>query len=316
MERVIEPLRRAGAQVRELGAPGRLPVEVVGAKLGRVEHELSVASAQVKSALLLAALNSAVAADVTEPGPSRDHTERMLRAMGAAVESIGLSSGRRVRLPAVRGPLRPLALEVPGDFSSAAFWIALALTGGAGRGIRLERVGLNPTRTGFLRALEHMGAHITLEENAEEAGEPVGTLRVEPTDLRGAELPSEWMPTLLDEVPLIACLATRATGTTRITGAEELRVKESDRLAVLRRNLDSLKVKCQELDDGLVIEGSCAPLAGRVTSAGDHRIAMAFGVLGALPGNRIEIDGRESASVSYPGFWGELADVASEEMSP
>jgi 3-phosphoshikimate 1-carboxyvinyltransferase len=309
MARVTDPLRAAGAALQELGEPGHLPIEVMGRALRPIEHESPVASAQVKGALLLAGLAAGVPVSVVEPGPSRDHTERLLRAMGVEVETRSNGDAYRVRLEPPAAPLRPLQLAVPGDFSSAAYWLGLALLGGAGPGLRIEGVGLNPRRTGLLRVLAAMGAGIEPQVTSEVAAEPLGTLEVRPGCLRGVEVPPECVPTMLDEIPILACLAARADGVTVIRGAAELRVKESDRLRALHRNLSALGVSCRELEDGLEVEGSDAPLRGRVSTEGDHRIAMSFAVLGALAGNAIELDDPGCVGVSYPGFWTELKRI-------
>ncbi len=312
MDRVVNPLRAAGAEVRELGDPGRLPLEITGGDLRAIGHESPIASAQVKSALLFAGLAARVPVRVVEPAPSRDHSERLLRAMGVTVEVEPTETGQRISVERYPDALRPLELSVPGDFSSASYLIALALLGGAGGGIRLEGVGLNPGRTGFLRALEAMGASIEVVNRAEQAGEPLGDLIAEPSALHGVEVPKDWIPALVDEVPILACIAARTAGVTRVSGARELRFKESDRLAALSRNLSALGVSVQELADGLVIEGTEAQLVGRVVTEGDHRIAMAFGILGALPGVEIDIDEPACVEVSYPGFWEDLARIRSE----
>jgi 3-phosphoshikimate 1-carboxyvinyltransferase len=313
MARVMDPLSAAGAEFRERGEPGRLPLQLMGGALRPIEHKSEVASAQVKSALLLAGLAAGVPATISEPGPSRDHTERMLRAMGARVETELLAEGFRVRFEPAARPLLPLDTTVPGDFSSAAFWLALAVLGGCGDGVRIEGVGLNGRRTGLLRVLEAMGASVeTRTTGGERAGEPVGEIVARPSALRGIEVPPEWLPTLLDEIPVLAIVAARAEGSTRIRGATELRVKESDRIANLCRNLSAVGVPNTELPDGLEIEGTWAALSGHVTTEGDHRIAMAFGALGALDANDIDIDDRASVEVSYPGFWDELARVVEQ----
>ena len=313
MGRVIEPLRAAGATVREWGAgPGLLPLEIVGSGVTPIEHSSPLASAQVKSALLLAGLGSGVAVTVTEPGPSRDHTERMLQAMGARVDSMRDGSAYRVIFQPGSEELTPLDLSIPGDISAAAFWACLAVMGGAGPGLRIESVGLNPRRTGFLRVLEEMGARIRTELKEGSHAEPLGDLEVEPAELEGIELPPEWLPTLIDEIPVLACVAARARGTFTLRGAAELRVKESDRINVLCRNLAAVGVTVTELADGMIIEGSDARLVGQIEVKGDHRIAMAFGVLDALPGNDIVIDNQSSVSVSYPGFWEQLHAIQEE----
>jgi 3-phosphoshikimate 1-carboxyvinyltransferase len=309
MARVVSPLRAAGARLSERGEPGHLPIEIRGGSLDAIEHVSSVASAQVKSALLLAGLAARVPVAVTEPGPSRDHTELMLSAMGAEVDTRETGAGFRVHFPPVTRRLKPLRLTVPGDFSSAAYWIALAVLGGAGAGLRIEGVGLNPRRTGLLRALWAMGAEIGVEVTGEVAGEPVGCVTARPSELRGIPVPADWVPMLIDELPLLVCLAARARGMTAITGASELRVKESDRLAVVHRGLTELGVVSREQADGLEVEGNRAPLSGRVATEGDHRMAMSFGTLGAVPGNDIAVDDLGSVAISYPEFWEELARI-------
>lgn len=309
MARVVSPLRAAGARLSERGEPGRLPIEIRGGSLDAIEHVSSVASAQVKSALLLAGLAARVPVAVAEPGPSRDHTERMLSAMGAEVDTRETAAGFRVYLPPMTRRLNPLRLTVPGDFSSAAYWIALAVLGGAGAGLRIEGVGLNPRRTGLLRVLSAMGAEIEVEVTGEVAGEEVGFVTARPSELRGVPVLADSVPTLIDELPLLACLAARAAGVTVIEGASELRVKESDRLALVHRGLTKLGVVSREHADGLEVEGDRASLSGRVATDGDHRMAMSFGTLGAVPGNDIAVDDPGSVAISYPEFWEELARI-------
>ncbi|MBI4544431.1 MAG: hypothetical protein HY703_04485 [Gemmatimonadetes bacterium] len=248
---------------------------------------------------------------VSEPVLSRDHTERLLRAMGANLVAERTAAGA----PAVRLEppefLEPLDLTVPGDFSSAAFFVALGLLAPAGA-VRIRSVGVNPTRVGLLEAVQRMGATIELVGPCEVCGEPVADVVVRPSALRGTDIGGAEIPALLDEVPLLAVLAARATGETRITGAAELRVKESDRLAALAANLRALGVEAEELADGLVIHGTDRPLRGRVRAFGDHRVAMAFGVLAMLPGNRIDIVEPQVVRVSYPGYWRDLERCAAE----
>ena len=311
MRRVTDPLSRMGARFDPLAAPGRLPLRVTGAALRALDYRLPVASAQVKSALLLGGVTGGVPVELVEPGFSRDHTERMLAAAGCALASSREGVANRVRLTASPSALDPVDVVVPGDFSSAAFPIALALLGGAGEGIVLRGVGLNPTRTGLLPVLDRMNARIEVHErSARERGEPAGDLVIHPSDLTGTDVRPREIPGLIDEVPVLAALAARARGTTRITGAEELRVKESDRLGALAANLSALGVGVEELPDGLVIEGTDHPLSGPVEAYGDHRIAMAFGVLGALAENAVTVDAPAAVDVSYPGFWEMLARVS------
>lgn len=313
MGRVTAPLGRMGAHIRELGPTGHLPLEVRGGALRSIAHPSPVASAQVKSALLLAGLAGGVPVEVTEPRRSRDHTERMLAAAGVALqEGPPVEGGWRVALQDPPGALPPLELEVPGDPSSAAFLVVFALL--ARIPLVVRGVGVNPTRTGFLPVLERMGARIRLEpEPGVPGGEPVAALVVEGGELRGTEIGGEEIPGLIDEIPILAMAAARADGETRITGAEELRVKESDRIRAIVQNLRALGARAEELSDGLVVEGSDAPLRGRVRTHHDHRIAMAFGVLGALPGNQVALEDASVVDVSFPGFW-ELLRTVREEI--
>jgi 3-phosphoshikimate 1-carboxyvinyltransferase len=310
MRRITEPLSAMGGVFEELGQEGRLPLRVHGGPLRPLEYDLPVASAQVKSAVLLAGLVGGAFVLLTEPGRSRDHTERMLTASGATVLVHDRGRGRRVELRDPPGSLRPLDLSVPGDFSSAAFWVVLGLLGGAGDELVLPDVGLNPTRTGLLPILSRMGARIeVLETGPTDGAEPVGSLVVRPSTLRATDVTEEEIPAAIDEIPALAVAASRAEGVTRIRGARELRVKETDRLSALARNLRSVGVVVEELPDGLEIEGTEAPPDGRVDSFDDHRIAMAFGVLGALPGASVEVTDPAVVDVSYPTFWDDLESV-------
>lgn len=315
MDRVAYPLQAMGARISYLERPGRLPLLVearASGSLRPLRHRLRVASAQVKSGLLLAGLAGRVRVEVVEPGRSRDHTERMLAAMGAPVTFRPEGAGARATLDPEGwdGRLRPLDLRVPGDPSSAAFLIAAALL--VGRPIRVEGVLLNPTRTGFLEVLREMGARVEEEPTGEEAGEPVGDLVVRPGPLGPFDIGPEMVPRLVDEVPALAVLAARAAGVSRLAGAAELRVKESDRLAALAANLGALGVPCRELSDGLEVAGTEAPLEGTVVTGGDHRIAMAFGALAAAPGCRVQVDDTDCAALSYPRFWEDLRAVVAD----
>lgn len=303
MRRIARPLEAMGARV-ELPEQGGLPMVVRGTTLHGVEWQSEHASAQVKSAVLLAGLMAHVPVSVREPAPSRDHTERMLRARGAAVES----SPGLVRLaPTMR--LAALDTDVPADPSSAAFFAALAALADDGE-LVLEHVCVNPTRTGFFDALRRMGATLDHgEPPREEGGEPIADLVARPGELRAITVGAAEVPAMIDEIPLLACLASRAVGTTVVTGASELRVKESDRIAAVVSNLQALGADAEELPDGLRVTGSGKPLRGRVETHADHRIAMAFGVLSAIPGNDVHIDDRSCVGVSYPGFWSDLSRV-------
>lgn len=308
MRRVTAPLLAMGARIRERGAADRLPVQVTGGPLRSLRYASPAASAQVKSALLLAALAAGVEVEVTEPLVSRDHSERMLRGLGVGIEEAFDARGHVVALQPVT-TLPSLHLTVPGDFSAAAFLLGGALLTGVE--IIIENVGVNPTRTGLLAVLERMGVPVELLEVRDAGGEPVADLRVRPRPLHGTAVTAREIPALIDEVPALAAIAALAEGETSITGAEELRVKESDRIAVMVANLRAIGVAAEELPDGLVVQGARGPLRGQVSPAGDHRIAMAFGILGAVPGNQIEIDDQAAAAVSFPGFWRELRALRS-----
>jgi 3-phosphoshikimate 1-carboxyvinyltransferase len=304
MRRVSKPLEAMGARV-ELPPHGGLPMTVQGGALRDIEWNSEVSSAQIKSALLLAGVVAGRHVIVTEPAKSRDHTERMLGARGISV----VVDGTRVEV-AAGGVLQPLDTPVPGDPSSAAFFAGLAALAERGS-LTLEAVCVNETRVGFLATLRRMGAIVSLENRRDVGGEPVATLVVSPGELRGVRVEGAEVPSMIDELPLLACLAARASGETEITGAGELRVKESDRIAAVVANLRAVGVDAEELEEGMRIRGSDRPLAGRVMTHGDHRLAMAFGVLAAATGNAIEIDDPACVAVSYPGFWDDLRRVTS-----
>jgi len=310
MGRVTAPLADMGAHFDFLHMEGCLPICVTGRRpLSALDWQSPVASAQVKSSLLLAGLVGSAFVLVSEPRQSRDHTERMLQSLGVSVIAHTVEGRWQVELRDPPDRLDALDFEVPGDISSAAFLLALGALS-RGDGLTVDRVGLNPTRTAFIDVLRRMGATVEVETDDEGAGEPRGRATVSPTGLRAVEITEVEVPSLIDEIPLIAALASRAEGETRITGAAELRHKESDRIAAVVDNLRGLGVTAEELADGMVVEGSDRPLTGRVVCHGDHRIAMAFGVLGALPGNTIDIDEPEAADVSFPGFWELLSEAA------
>jgi 3-phosphoshikimate 1-carboxyvinyltransferase len=310
MRRVTGPLEKMGASFRWMDTDGCLPVVVhPGRPLKSVDLDLPVASAQVKSALLLAGLVGRVPVLLTEPGPSRDHTERMLTGAGATVVSHIRGPGRRVELRDPPAELRPLEMSVPGDPSSAAFALLAALLGVGQGEVEVDGVGLNPTRTGVVELFRRMGGTVEMEVTGTEGGEPVGRLAAVRSALWAVEVVAADVVTAIDELPAVAVAAARAEGTTRITGARELRVKETDRIRALVENLRAVGVRCEELSDGLEIEGTDAPLRGRVDSFDDHRIAMVFGVLAAQDRNEIEVLGRESVEVSFPGFWDFLEEL-------
>ena len=302
MQRVAEPLRAMGADVT-LENGKHLPMTVSGASLRGIEWSSGVASAQVKSAVLLAGIAGRVAVTFTEPQQSRDHTERMLAQMGVTV-----SNTRNRVLLEPSDTLQPLDLNVPGDPSAAAYLVALATLARQGR-ITVRRVCLNETRTGFFRVLARMGGKVRLLPECEEGGEPTGTIEALDAALTGVGIKSDEIPSLIDELPVIAVLAARASGVTTIAGAGELRVKESDRIFQVVSNLRRLGIDAQELPDGMRITGTDAPMAGRVITNGDHRIAMAFGVLALDTRNSIEIDDPDCVTVSYPNYWSDARSI-------
>ena len=306
MRRVSRPLASMGAQFAfEHGE--HLPMVIRGGPLRSIHYASPTASAQVKSAILLAGLVGRVAVSVSEPARSRDHTERMLSSLGVHVRSVGIEASLE---PSAE--LASFQLDVPADPSSAAFFAALAAAGGAGgASLLLTDVALNPTRLGFFRVLREMGADVTWNVEREECGEPVGTITVRPGALGAVEVDEAQVPAMIDELPLLACLGAVAVGETVIRGAAELRVKESDRIAAVVANLRAIGAEAEELPDGLVVRGGRSSLGGHVETHGDHRLAMAFGVLGVLSGRAITVDDPACVSVSYPGFWTDLARVAS-----
>jgi 3-phosphoshikimate 1-carboxyvinyltransferase len=277
------------------------PFEVEGAPLHGITYELPVASAQVKSCLLFAALLADGETRVVEPLPTRDHSERMLAAAGAEVRREGYTV---VVAPAER--LDPGRIVVPADFSSAAFFIAAAMIV-PGSDVLLHDVGLNPTRTGLLAILERMGAEaIEVTPKGEEGGEPIGDIRVGHSELRGCEVGGADVPLAIDELPLVALAACFAEGTTTIREAGELRRKESDRIAVVSDALRVLGGHVEATEDGMVIEGAGGLRGGAIDSHGDHRIAMLGAIAGAASSDGVEVTNMAAAAVSYPGFEGDL----------
>jgi 3-phosphoshikimate 1-carboxyvinyltransferase len=306
MRRVTEPLRRMGAEIVEERGDG-LPMRIRGGPLRPLEWSLPVASAQLKSALLFAGLVGGVPVKLDEPAKSRDHTERLLAALGAPLEERGTT----VHLGEAAGwmsALRDLALAVPGDASSAAFLVGAAVLAEGGE-LVVRDVGVNPTRTGFLRVLERMGARVQVADARTVVGEPVGHLVVRPAELQGVEVAGSETPGLIDEVPLLAVLASRARGETVFRAVGELRVKESDRLGLIAANLRAVGGQAEVQGEDLVVWGMGGAPRGRVDTAGDHRLAMAFAVLGTLPGANVRLSERASVAVSYPGFFEDLERI-------
>jgi 3-phosphoshikimate 1-carboxyvinyltransferase len=301
--RVDVPLREMGARVET--TDGHAPVVVEGAGLRPIRYELPVASAQVKSSVLLAGL---LARDgptrVVERVPTRDHTERLLSSLGVRVRR----RGHEVTVEPVES-LPPLSLDIPGDFSSAApFVVAATLLSGSG--LRIHGVNLNPTRTGFLDVLERMGARIAVFNRRSAGGEPVGDLEVRSAELVATEIGPEEVPALVDELPLFALAAAMARGDSVVRGAAELRVKESDRIETVTTALRALGVRISETEDGFRIRGVPArPRGGAMDSRDDHRIAMLGAVSGLVSRDGVEVGGAESVAISFPGFFELLGSV-------
>jgi 3-phosphoshikimate 1-carboxyvinyltransferase len=299
MARIVEPLRQAGAHI-DAREGGRLPPLAISpvSSLHGVEHRPSVASAQVKSALLLSGLFADGPTRVVERAATRDHTERLLRAMGADVQTDGLAV-------TIQPPdrLRCVDVVVPGDFSSAAFWLVLGVLHPSAE-VRVDNVGLNPTRTGLLTILRNMGASVELHNQRDVAGEPVADLVARSSNLHGTRVDGALVPLAIDEISLVALLGLFAEGETVVADAGELRAKESDRLAVVADGLSALGGDITATEDGWRIHRSTLE-RGRADSQGDHRMAMLFALAGTI-GDGAEVAGAESVAISYPSFWSDL----------
>lgn len=300
MKRIMDPLTRMGARIRSLNDNGCAPLAITGTKLHGIHYQSPVASAQVKSAILLAGLYAEGETKVTEPYVSRNHTELMLSCFGADI--------RTEHTTAVIKPAKELygnQLMVPGDISSAAFFIAAGLMI-PGSELLIRNVGINPTRDGILHVCREMGADITLMNPKSGDGEPVADILVRSSNLHGTVIGGAIIPTLIDELPMIAAMACLAEGDTVIKDAAELKVKESNRIDVMVRNLSAMGAQVEETDDGMVIHGG-KPLHGAVIDSRlDHRIAMTFAITGCCADGETEILGAECVDISYPGFYEDL----------
>jgi 3-phosphoshikimate 1-carboxyvinyltransferase len=304
MDRVAEPLKRMGARIETTN--GKPPVTVVGTNaLKGIEYVLPMASAQVKSAILLAGLNASGTTTVVEPAPTRDHTELMLQAAGARVRRRPVSVSIE---PA--GPLHLPEVTVPGDFSAAAPFI-VAATLIAGSELTIHDVGLNPRRTGLLDVLERMGARVIVFNRRKIGGELIGDLEVHSAELTATDVMEEEVPRLVDELPLFALAAGVARGVSHVTGAAELRLKESDRIETVTEGLKTMGVRIQSRDDGFEVRGvPTRPAGGRMPSDGDHRIAMLGAVTGVVSRDGVEVEGAEAVAISFPGFFDLLNSVS------
>ncbi len=301
MDRVIRPLSLMGASIWGRAGDSFGPLAVKGGHLRGIDYTLPVASAQVKSAILIAALSAEGATTVAEPARSRDHTERLLQAMGVdvRVESLAVSVAGPV------GRLNAVDVHVPGDISSAAYWMVAAAIHGNAR-IKLRDIGVNPTRTGVIDVLLKMGAKLRIENQRSAGNEPLADLVVESSELGGVEIASDLVPRLIDEIPVIAVAACVAKGTTVIRDAAELRVKETDRIRDLASELSRLGASVEEMPDGLAIHGGGKLRGARCSSHGDHRLAMALGIAGLTAEGKTIIEQAEVAGVSYPSFWQDM----------
>ena len=300
MKRIITPLSMMGASIESLRGNDCAPLHITGKKLTGIHYNSPVSSAQVKSAILLAGLYADGETSVTEPVLSRNHTELMLRGCGGNVVSQGTT--------AILHPVNRLEAQkiiVPGDISSAAYFMAAGLIV-PGSEICIENVGINPTRDGMIRVCQAMGGNISLENIREICGEPVADMVVRHSSLHGTIIEGELIPTLIDEIPIIAIMASFAEGQTIIRDAAELKVKESDRIAVMTENLTAMGVDITATDDGMIINGGKTPHGAAIQSHLDHRIAMSFAVAALASDGETEIIGSECVNISYPTFYDDL----------
>ena len=300
MKRIITPLSMMGASIESLRNNDCAPLHIIGKKLTGIHYDSPVSSAQVKSAILLAGLYADGETSVTEPVLSRNHTELMLRGCGGNVVSQGTT--------AILHPVNRLEAQkiiVPGDISSAAYFMAAGLIV-PGSEICIENVGINPTRDGMIRVCQAMGGNISLENIREICGEPVADMVVRHSSLHGTIIEGELIPTLIDEIPIIAIMASFAEGQTIIRDAAELKVKESDRIAVMTENLTAMGVDITATDDGMIINGGKTPHGAAIQSHLDHRIAMSFAVAALASDGETEIIGSECVNISYPTFYDDL----------
>ncbi len=304
MARIIKPLRQMGAEISARADDKYPPLVIKGRRLKPLRYEMPMASAQVKSALLLAGLYADGETEIIEPVKSRDHTERMLSAFGAGIKVDGLA----VRITGGT-ELKGNDMEVPGDFSSAAFFIVAALLVEKSE-VVIKNVGINPTRTGLLDVLDKMGAGVELKNARDVSGEPVADIFCRSASgLNALTISKEQIPALIDEFPIICIAATQADGTTIIRGAAELRVKESDRIKAMASGLKKMGVEVEEFDDGLNIKGPAKLRGALIDGCGDHRIAMAFSIAALIASGATKINGVSAVNISFPGFYKMLAGI-------
>jgi 3-phosphoshikimate 1-carboxyvinyltransferase len=304
MKRILTPLSMMGANVMGRGGGSLAPLAFSGGDLKGIEYDMPVASAQLKSCILIAGLYAYGETTVVQPAESRDHTERMMAAMGADVEKDGL------RVTVRPSELKSIDIQVPSDISGAAFWLVAGAAHPNAR-ITVRSVGINPSRTGVLDVLQEMGANIRMENVREDGNEPSADLVAESSDLRGIEIGGDIIPRVIDELPVLAMAASQASGRTVIRDAAELRVKESDRISATAEGLDALGATIREVEDGMTIEGGSRLNGAEVVSHGDHRIAMSMAVAGLVADGETSIGDSEAVDVSYPSFWETLEGLRS-----
>jgi 3-phosphoshikimate 1-carboxyvinyltransferase len=304
MKRILTPLSMMGANVMGRGGGSLAPLAFSGGDLKGIEYDMPVASAQLKSCILIAGLYAYGETTVVQPAESRDHTERMMAAMGADVEKDGL------RVTVRPSELKSIDIQVPSDISGAAFWLVAGAAHPNAR-VTVKSVGINPSRTGVLDVLREMGANIRMENVREDGNEPSADLVAESSDLRGIEIGGDIIPRVIDELPVLAMAASQASGRTVIRDAAELRVKESDRISATAEGLDALGATIREVEDGMTIEGGSRLNGAEVVSHGDHRIAMSMAVAGLVADGETSIGDSEAVDVSYPSFWETLEGLRS-----
>ena len=305
MKRLIEPLRLMGAEIHGRDEDSFAPLVIRGRKLRGLTYSLPVPSAQLKSAILLAGLFAEGDTTVEQPQPSRDHTELLLKRMGTKLEC----SNTHVSLTPLTAPLTSVDLHVPGDISSAAYWLVAGAIHPNAR-LKITNCGINPTRTGIIDVLLAMGAKLKVENQRLEGNEPVADLHIESSQLEAIEISREILPRLIDEIPVLAVAACAAKGNTVIRGASELRVKESDRIMTTVRELSRLGARIEELPDGMIIHGGKPLLGAEVESHSDHRLAMTLAIASLVAKGYTVIRNARVAEISYPAFWEEIARLA------
>jgi len=305
MGRLIEPLRRMGAEIFGRGKDSFAPLVIKGRELHGIEFSLPIPSAQIKSAILLAGLFAQGKTILHQPIPSRDHTERLLKQMGAELKG----DDNLISLSPLINPLAPISFRIPGDISSAAYFLVAGAIHPNAR-IVIKDCGINPTRTGIIDILLAMGAKLRVENKRVEAGEPLADIMIESSELKGVEIGGDIIPCLIDEIPVLAVAGCVARGKTVIRGAGELRVKESDRIATVSRELSRLGAKIEPLPDGMVIYGGKPFLGTEVDSHLDHRLAMSLAIAGLIAKGGTTINHAQVVQVSYPAFWQDLQNLA------